>query len=166
MTQDFFHQLPKDFHPASKVWIYQSTRLFTPQESHEIKIILEKFTANWTSHGAKVKGFATVLLDHFILFMADERATGVSGCSTDSSVRIVKEIENIHGLELFNRQLLAFYKGDKLELIPLSAISDSINQNKISAETLYFNNTILTKKELETNWIIELKNSWLKNKMK
>ena len=98
--------------------------------------------------------------------MADERATGVSGCSTDSSVRIVKEIENIHGLELFNRQLLAFYKGDKLELIPLSAISDSINQNKISAETLYFNNTILTKKELETNWIIELKNSWLKNKMK
>jgi hypothetical protein len=35
--------------------------------------------------------------------MADETATGVSGCSTDSSVRLIKEIEKIFGVNMFDR---------------------------------------------------------------
>jgi hypothetical protein len=34
----------------------------------------------------------------------------------------------------------------------------------VDENTLYFNNTILTKAELETKWIIPLKDSWLASK--
>ncbi len=158
--------IPKDFHPDSRVWIYQSNRTFTSTEATEIKLFLNEFASKWTSHGAKVKGFATVLMDNFIIFLADESATGVSGCSTDSSVKLVKEIEKKYEVDLFNRQILAFWVNGKINLIPLSELKSALDSQIISAETLYFNNTILSKKELEQNWIIILKNSWLGLKIK
>ena len=153
--------LPANFHPDSRVWIYQSNRLFTSTESAEITLLLNDFASNWTSHGAKVKGFATILLDTFILFLADETATGVSGCSTDSSVKLVKEIEKKFEVELFNRQRLAFWVDENIFQIPLNELKTALDNEVISPETLYFNNTILSKKELEQNWLIKLKNSWL-----
>lgn len=165
MSIDLTYQLPEDFAPDSRVWIYQSDRPFSSQEIDEIAQILKDFVVSWTSHGAKVKGYATVLFNHFIIFMADETASGVSGCSTDSSVRIIKDIENKYKSDLFNRQLLAFIIQDKLELIPLSKLNDLFENGTISPENLYFNNTILSKIELKEKWLIPLKNSWLSNKL-
>lgn len=165
MSIDLTYQLPEDFAPDSRVWIYQSDRPFSAQEFDEINQILKDFVASWTSHGAKVKGYATVLFNHFIIFMADESATGVSGCSTDSSVRVVKEIENKFKTDLFNRQLLAIIVQDKLELIHLSKLNDHIENGHITPDKFFFDNTIISKIELENNWIIPLKFSWLSKKI-
>ena len=165
MDFNISEHIPANFHPESKVWIYQCNRDFTKMEAEEIKSVLNNFASSWTSHGAKVKGFATLLLETFIMFMADESATGVSGCSTDSSVRVVKEIENNYNVELFNRQLLAFWVDNKIVQIPLNELHTALSNQFISPETLYFNNTILSKKEFEEKWVTKLKNSWLSNKM-
>jgi hypothetical protein len=97
--------------------------------------------------------------------MADETATGVSGCSTDSSVRIVKEIEEKFKVQLFERQTLAFFVKDKIQLLPLSQLGYAAENEFINAETLYFNNTVLNKKELLQNWIIPIKDSWLSKRV-
>ncbi|MBU3714489.1 MAG: hypothetical protein FGM46_06020 [Ferruginibacter sp.] len=165
MSIDLNFKLPYDFAPDSRVWIYQSNRVFSPHEKNEINQMLKNFVSEWTSHGARVKGYATILFDHFVIFIADESATGVSGCSTDSSVRIVKEIEKRFAMDLFNRQMLATYKDGQIELIPISDLNDSIEKGKLSIDDIYFNNTVLSKKELEENWIINLKNSWLSKKI-
>ena len=83
----------KIFIPDSKVWIYQSNRIFTLNEALEIEELLKEFTLQWKSHGTPVKGEAHLFFGQFIVLIADETATGVSGCSTDSSVRLIKEIE-------------------------------------------------------------------------
>jgi hypothetical protein len=93
--------------------------------------------------------------------MADESATGVSGCSTDSSVRLIRQLEQEAKLSLFDRQLLAFFIKDKIELLPLSQLTYAIQNNFVGPDTLYFNNTVQTKMELENNWIIPVKHSWL-----
>ncbi len=165
MDFNISEHIPANFHPESKVWIYQCNRDFTNMEAEEIKSVLNNFASSWTSHGAKVKGFATLLLETFIMFMADESATGVSGCSTDSSVRVVKEIENNYNVELFNRQLLAFWVDNKIVQIPLNELHTALSNQFISPETLYFNNTILSKKEIEEKWLNKLKYSWLSNKL-
>jgi hypothetical protein len=41
----------------------------------------------------------------------------------------------------------------------------AVEQGFITAETLFFNNVVLTKEELETNWLIPAKNSWLAKKI-
>jgi len=161
MNISFQDIIPQDFNQNSHVWIYQANRPFTPQETSVVKKYLEEFASGWTSHGVPVKGFATVLFNQFILFMADETATGVSGCSTDSSVRLVKSIEKEFLVSLFDRQILAFFVGGEIKLIPLGQVNVALDEKIIDADTLYFNNTILTKEELLSGWIIQLKDSWL-----
>jgi hypothetical protein len=161
MNVDFTEHLPEDFADSSRVWIYQSSRLFFISEALEMEDMLHEFAANWKSHGAPVKGFANLFFGRFIVLMADETATGVSGCSTDSSVHLIKAIEEKYKVQLFDRQNLAFIVKDKIEVIPLSQLEYAVQNNYINADTLYFNNTVLSKKEMVEKWIIPVKDSWL-----
>jgi hypothetical protein len=153
--------LPEDFAGNSRVWIYQSPRLFTLSEALTIEEMLETFVRDWKSHGVPVKGYGNLLYGQFIVLMADETASGVSGCSTDGSVRLVKEIEQRFGVNLFDRLMLAFRINSKVQMIPLSQLPYGLENGFIDEETPYFNNTVQTKAELEAKWLIPLKDSWL-----
>jgi hypothetical protein len=166
MKLNYQEQLPANFHQASRVWIYQSSRLFGLSEALHIEDMLNDFVADWKTHGDPVKGYANLFFGQFIVVMADESAAGVSGCSTDSSVRVIKEIESKFNVQLFDRQMLAFIIKDKIQLLPLSQLNYAVENNFINEDTFYFNNTILNKKELEQNWIIPVKESWLAKKIK
>ena len=123
--------------------------------------MLETFVREWKSHGTPVKGYANLFYGQFIVLMADESATGVSGCSTDSSVHLIKEIENRFGINLFDRLMLAFRINDKVQMVPLSQLPYALENGFVNADTLYFNNTVQTKVELEGKWLIPVKDSWL-----
>ncbi|MEO6638235.1 MAG: hypothetical protein ABIN25_08155 [Ginsengibacter sp.] len=161
MNFHFQDLIPKNFDDNSRVWVYQSNRAFTLIEAIGIEEQLSNFTTNWNSHGNPVKGFANLFFGQFIIFMADETATGVSGCSTDSSVRIVKSIEQDYQVEFFNRTLLAFAFRERIQCVPMEALNYEIDNGMVNGDTLYFNNTVLTKKDLRAKWIIPVKDSWL-----
>lgn len=161
MNFHFQDLIPKDFSDSSRVWVYQCHRAFTLNEAIEIEELLADFTINWNSHGSAVTGFANLFFGQFIIFIADESATGVSGCSTDSSVRVIKNIEKDYQVQLFNRTLLAFALNERIQCVPLEALNYEIDNGIINGDTLYFNNTILTKSDLMTKWIIPVKDSWL-----
>jgi len=161
MNLHFHSLIPENFNNNSRVWIYQSNRLFTLDEAIQIEELLEDFTKTWLSHGAKVKGYANLFFGQFIILMADESATGVSGCSTDSSVRLIKNIEQDYNVNLFDRQTLAFVLKERIQLLPMDQLDNAIADEFINADTLYFNNTVQTKNELLNRWIIAVKESWL-----
>jgi hypothetical protein len=165
MDLNYLSLLPPDFAPASRVWIYQGNRLFSDTECRDIEVLLTRFATNWQSHGAPVKGFGGLFFRQFIILMADETASGVSGCSTDSSVRLIKEIERLFGVELFNRQLLAFFINHSIQLLPFPQVQQALDSELIHSNTLYFNNLVATKEALMNEWIVPLKDSWLGTKM-
>ena len=165
MNFEYKHLLDEDFDPGSRVWIYQSSRLFTVSEALQIEEMINQFAQNWLSHGIPVKGAAHLFFGQFVILIADESATGVSGCSTDSSVRLIKEIEKIFGVNMFDRLALAFIDKDKVQILPMPQLKYAVEQGFITADTLFFNNVVLTKEELENNWIIPVKDSWLAKKI-
>src|SRR5882724_2909128 len=139
--------LPEQFAPESRVWIYQSNRLLSMGEALKVEDLLNEFVAGWQTHGTPVKGYANLFFGQFIVLMADETAAGVSGCSTDSSVRLIKQCEQLCNVTLFDRQLLAFIVKDKVQLLPLQQLQYAADNNFISAGTIYFNNLVQTKAE-------------------
>ena len=165
MNLEYKNLLNKEFSPDSRVWIYQSSRLFTIHEALQIEELLTGFTAKWLSHGVPVKGAGYLFFGQFIILIADEQASGVSGCSTDSSVRLIKDIEQRFDVNMFDRTTLAFVVKDKTQLLPLSQLQYAVDNGFINADTLYFNNLVQTKEELENNWIVPIKNSWLTRKI-
>src|SRR5688500_6971276 len=122
MNLEYKYLLDGSFDPQSRVWVYQSSRLFSLQEALDIESMLAGFIDTWNSHGTPVKGQAHLFFGQFIVLIADESATGVSGCSTDSSVRLVKEVEQRFGVNMFDRMALAFVKEEKIQLLPLSQL--------------------------------------------
>src|SRR3954471_19987489 len=144
MNLEYKYLLPPDFSADFRVWIYQSSRLFALSEAIEIETMLERFVSQWDSHGIPVKGFATLFFGQFIILVADETATGVSGCSTDSSVRLIKDIEQKFNVSMFDRTTLAFVIKDKVQLLPMAQLQYAFDNGFISADTPYFNNLVQT----------------------
>jgi hypothetical protein len=161
MPFTYTHLIPEDFDAGSRVWIYQSSRPFGIAEALQLETMLQDFISTWNSHGVPVKGYANLFFGQFIVLMADETATGVSGCSTDSSVRLIKEVEKRFAVQLFDRQMLAFVVKEKIQLLPLSQLEYGIDNGFITADTLYFNNLVATKEELLQRWLIPARQSWL-----
>ena len=87
-TNEVLELLPEHFSDESKVWIFQSNRPFIEKEQKEIDEQLYQFYVQWLAHGDAVKGWAKLLFNQFVVVLADESGTNVSGCSTDSMVRI------------------------------------------------------------------------------
>ena len=165
MNLEYRSLLPENFQPKSRVWVYQSNRLLSLSEALELEESLKDFASSWLSHGAEVKGWAQLLFGQFLIIMADESSTAVSGCSTDASVRFVKETGARYGVDFFNRTNLAFFVKDKIEMLPLSQVEYAWKNGFIKPETLYFNNLVQTRDELENNWIIPVENSWLASRL-
>ena len=161
MNLNYIELLPENFSDQSRVWIYQSNRLFTLSEALQLEDIIDDFIKNWNSHGTPVKGFCNLLFGQFIVLIADEQNATVSGCSTDSSVRLIKVIEDGFKISMFDRTQLAFIINEKIQLLPLAQVSYALEHKFIGAETLFFDHSVSNKKELTERWIVPLSNSWL-----
>jgi hypothetical protein len=161
MINELSQLIPEDFAPESRVWIYQSSRPFGEHEIREIDEQLLQFYVQWQTHGTPVKGWAKVIFRQFIIVMADETGSNVSGCSTDGMVRIIKSIERQYSVNMFDRLVLTFLVRDKAEMLPLNQVQYAIDKGYLNSDTPLFNNTVSTKKELLESWLVPLKNSWL-----
>ncbi len=157
--------VPADFADDSRIWVYQSSRAFIDREEQEINEQLEQFYTQWNSHGTPVKGWAKLLFKQFIVMMADETATGVSGCSTDSSVRVIKSIERQYEVNMFDRMMLTFLVEGKAQMLPVNQVQYALDKEYIDHNTPLFNNLVNTKGDLMNNWLIPLKESWLASRV-
>lgn len=165
MNLEYKHLLPDNFSPDSRVWLYQSSRLFSLSEALEIEALLNKFSSEWRTHGEEVYAYCNLFFGQFVVLMADETHARVSGCSTDSSVHFMKELGQKFHVDFFNRTNLAFVINNKIQVLPMNQLHYALDNYFINPDTLYFNNLVQTKVQLENNWIVSVKNSWIASRI-
>ncbi len=156
--------IPAHFSPQSRVWVYAASRELTEQESILATERMKAFVGSWTAHGAPVQGIGIVLLNRFLVLVADETLTHVSGCSTDSSVRMMQALQEELGVDLFNRTLLNFYQDEKVLTLPIAELSTAIAEGEINGDSLFFDHVVGTKVSFESGWLQPAKKSWLVNR--
>lgn len=146
----------------SRVWVYQSEREFTQEEINFISEKAVGFVEQWTKHGSDLKGSFTVKYNQFLVLAVDEGFNNVSGCSIDSSVRFVQELQKVLNVDMMNKMNISFKDGDNINIVKMSAFKEFAKAHKITPETIVFNNMVTTKEELETQWEVAANNSWHK----
>lgn len=164
-VQELSNILPAEFADNARVWVYQSSRAFIDKEVREIDEQLHQFYAHWQSHGTPVKGWAKLLYKQFVVVIADENDVQVSGCSTDSSVRVIKSIERQYDVNFFDRMMITFLIKGKAEMLPFNQVQYAIDKGYIDKDTLLFNNVVYTKKDLFDKWLVPLSESWLASRV-
>lgn len=148
------------FSPQSKVWIYQSNRPFTNDEVPAIQHKLDEFTAEWKAHGHQLKAKAEILHQFFIVLTVDETSAGVTGCSIDASVRIIKEIEQAYHVDLFDRFNIAYKIGDQVVVTNKEDFETLVSIKTVGPKTIVFNNMVQNLQEFENKWETTFEESW------
>jgi uncharacterized protein YxjI len=148
------------FSPQSKVWIYQSERLFTSSDLAYLHETLAAFTESWTAHTQQLKAGYEIKYGHFIVLIVDETLTGASGCSIDKSVHLMKEIEQKLNIDLFDRFQIAWKNGDDLIISKKSAFEQLAALGLVNNQTIVFNNLVKDFEEYQNAWETPLANSW------
>jgi hypothetical protein len=165
MQNELSELLPADFANESRLWVYQSSRPFSDKEEAEINEQLFHFYSQWLTHGEAVKGWAKLLYKQFVVVMADETGSNVSGCSTDGMVRVIKSMEKQYKANFFDRLMVTFLVKEKAEMLPFDQVQYAIDKGYINNDTLVFNNIATTKKELLDTWLVPLHKSWLASRV-
>ena len=149
--------------PQSKIWVYQSNRPFSEAETTDIQQDIAHFAQQWAAHGQGLKAYGNLYHSQFIVLMVDETAHGASGCSIDSSVHFLKDLQKKYGVNLFDRLNMA-YRDTSNNIITAdrNTFQKLVNMGEINDDTIVFNNLVRNKQEFETKWEVSMAKSWHK----
>ncbi len=150
----------------ARVWVYQASREISPVEAEAMLQTGQLFSTRWAAHGKPLRSSVQIIYQRFVVIAVDEQYNQASGCSIDSSVALIKELEEKFGtsnnpLTFFNRTLIAFLNNNEVYTVPMNAVKKQIESSQLSSETLTFNNLVSTKDQLDSQWIIPAGKSWL-----
>lgn len=145
---------------SSRVWIYQSNRMLSNEETAKAQDIINTFLPNWKSHGKELEAAIELYHNLFIVVFANEAAEVPSGCSIDSSVGMIKQIQIALNIDLFDRLTTAYIQDGKIILCKLFQFEDKLKSGEVNANTLVFNNLVDSKDKLLSSWLVPMKDSW------
>jgi hypothetical protein len=150
-----------DLPRTTRVWIYQSNRPFSAEETTEISIKATAFARRWVSHNQQLKSAATVFHNRFLVLMVDESQAGASGCSIDSSVAFVKQLQAAYGVDFFDRMRFSYQDNNgEVHTISREDFAKEYQAGKITDETLVFDTLVKNKEELDSRFLKPLQDSW------
>ncbi|HET7229467.1 MAG TPA: hypothetical protein VFJ16_05660 [Longimicrobium sp.] len=154
-----FDQMPDD----ARVWVFAAPRPLAPADAQALLERVDGFLERWAAHGAPVVGARDFRHDQFLLIAADERATGVSGCSIDSLFHALAEVERELGTDLRRTSSFVFYRdstGD-VQGAERPIFRHLAAAGQVSESTPVFDNTIGTVGDLRSGgWEKRFGESW------
>ncbi len=151
---------------TSKIWIFQADRAFSDAEAKIISEFLAYQVDNWEAHQQSLLASYKIVENRFVILAADESQTMTSGCSLDAQYGWFKSIKAELNIDFFDRSLSFINTNDEIETIAINEIKSAILLNKITPNTMIYNNLVNTKSDFEKLWKIPANDSWLKRYFK
>ena len=151
-----FNTLPDE----SRVWIYQANRSFTQEELSEISEKLDVFIENWTAHGGDLEAGYNIVYKRFIVIGLNQNSNKATGCSIDSSVHFIQQLEQEYKVDLMDKMNVSYKQGEFIAYKPLLEFKTMAKNRAVSENTIVFNNLVNTIGEFKEFWEVPAKESW------
>lgn len=144
----------------AKVWIYQANRSFSEVELEEIKTKLSNFITEWTAHGSDLEASFEIKYKRFIILAVDQEKQMATGCSIDSSVHFIQQLEKEYNVDLMDKMNVSYKQGQYVAYKDLKAFRKMAKDKAVTGNTIVFNNLVTTKAEFLENWEVPARESW------
>ncbi|AMA48572.1 MULTISPECIES: hypothetical protein [Flavobacterium] len=151
-----FEKMPLD----SRVWIYQSNRKLSDDEVVEIAAHVQKFIDDWSAHGASLEASFDIRYNRFVILAVNADVQAPTGCSIDSSVQFIQQLEKKYDIDLLDKMNVTFKNGDFIAHKSLIDFKKMAKEKAVSASTIVFNNLVNTIEELNDSWEVPANESW------
>lgn len=144
----------------ARVWIYTADRELNAAECAVVNAYMTHFISDWAAHGAGLRAGFEVMHQRYLVVAADEATVAASGCSIDSSVRVIKDLGAKLTIDFFNRTLVGFEDEGTLRFSPIHDFWARRKANLVHDETLVFNTLAATLGELRRSALLPFAESW------
>ncbi|MBA9074957.1 hypothetical protein GGR22_003134 [Flavobacterium gossypii] len=151
-----FENLPDE----SRIWIYQSNRKFSDDEMAEIESDVKAFVEGWAAHGTGLEASYQLRYNRFIILAVNQEVQSATGCSIDSSVQFIQELEKKYNVDLLDKMNVTFKLGEHIAHKPLVEFKKMAKEKAVSANTIVFNNLVNTVGEWHEYWEVPAHESW------
>ncbi|SHI89715.1 ABC transporter ATPase [Flavobacterium terrae] len=151
-----FEELPEQ----SRIWIYQSNRKFTDEEMTEIEDSVKNFVENWSAHGTSLEASFITKYNRFIILAVNQDEQAATGCSIDSSVVFIQELEKKYSVDLLDKMNVTFKNGEFIAHKSLIDFKKMAKEKAVSNTTIVFNNLVNTIQEFNEAWEVPAEDSW------
>lgn len=151
-----FDNLPED----SKIWIYPSNRKFSEEEVAEIEKDLGEFLNNWSAHGSELEASFVIKYNRFIIIALNQEVHPATGCSIDSSVAFIQNLEQKYSVDLLDKMNVSFKQGEFITYKTLLDFKKLAKDKSVSEHTIVFNNLVNNIEEWKENWEVPANESW------
>ena len=120
----------------ARIWVYIFKSELNDSEAEIVKARFNEFVSSWQCHGAALSG-AYELFDNKVLILAVEENQSVSGCSIDSSVRMLKSIKEEFAIDALDQTLIHFRElNNKLISVSRSEFATLCNNGDITSDKI------------------------------
>lgn len=151
-----FETLPDE----SKIWIYQSNRKLSDAEVAEIEVDLKAFIEEWSAHGTALEASFLLKYNRFIILAVNQEVQQATGCSIDSSVVFIQQLESKYGIDLLDKINVTYKQGEFLTHKSLVDFKRMAKEKAVSENTIVFNNLVNTIEEWKESWEVPASESW------
>jgi hypothetical protein len=153
--------IPQHFADTARIWIYQANRPFSATELATLRPQLTAFCTRWTAHQQQLAAFGEVFYEQFIVLAVDEKQAGASGCSIDSSVHFLQQLEKEYQVALFDRLQFAYLDAhEQVQTLNRMTLKARFAEGLINDDTLFFDNLVNQLGAFRTSWLRPLGKSW------
>lgn len=159
MPATAFDRMPDD----ARLWVFAAPRPLNEQESGALLERVDAFLERWAAHGAPVLGARDFRHGQFLLVAADERATGVSGCSIDTLFHALAEVQAALGTDLRRSGSLVFYRdaAGRVRAAERAGFRRLAAAGEVGDGTEVFDNTVSTVGDLRAGrWETRFRDAW------
>lgn len=151
-----FENLPEE----SKIWIYQSNRKFSDEELADIELNLKVFIENWAAHGTSLEASFELKYNRFIILAVNQEVQAATGCSIDSSVQFIQNLEQKYEVDLLDKMNVTFKLGEHIAHKTLLDFKKMAKDKAVTENTIVFNNLINNIAEYNESWEVPAMDSW------
>lgn len=152
-----FDQMP-DY---SRVWVYQADYKLSLADEQLVRERMKSFCEGWNTHGNMMPTSFELLESQILILAVDESKLGASGCSIDSSVRMLRELESVLTINLTDQGKISLRKpSGEMKVISGLGVKSKVTSGEIDLESEVINPVIRIKSDLQNLWQ-PVRNSWL-----
>jgi hypothetical protein len=156
-------QLP----PTSRIWIYPSTTNLESVREEMSNRYIRPFCESWKVHGQPLNSSFRWIDGYFLVLGVDETHQPASGCSIDSSVALIRTLQEEYKVDLMNRLYVhVWHNSQKLEVLAPADVPHAISENRLSSDSLVYQTALTQKSQLEHELLQPAGSTWLQRHFK
>ncbi|MYA64441.1 MAG: hypothetical protein F4139_06720 [Gemmatimonadetes bacterium] len=139
----------EDFPGSARIWIFGTDRALEAREAEDLLGSVDEFLQAWAAHGVPLRAARTWRHGRFLIVAVDMERVPPSGCSIDSLVHVLRDLEGRLGARFLGNEAVWYRdEGGVIQRASRPEFRELARRGGVTPRSVVFDNSITALSEL------------------